>query len=622
MSGAKSVVHVAVEVGQKKSFASALDWPGWARSGKDEARRDRDVARLRRALSGRHRSGGHRVPTRARSTSSSDSPGSATTDFGAPGAIAERERRALAASEAERMASLVSACVGRVRRRRRRGAGRAPQGPTGRRSGSRQDGAARRRRRAVVCPQARARQAEAATRPPRRHRRRDQASGRARRRGRCATPPAGSPGTSSITPGRSRTAASGDPDGRRSPARLVQAVTVIVPVIDGVHVAMERERAGLGERELERAAAVDGSGVERSVVSGERVRGAVVVAHDDRRADRHRDVLAEREPGDHDLGAAGGGVAAAGGVGRGRGRLALGRSVVASPGAGGGGRGSGRLGGGRFGRRGAGRLCVVVTARGEDEGDGRDSGEGSTFHVHDPTVRSEPAGGSRAIAAKATAAAAATLSESTSDTIGILTSVEAACRAARLRPGPSAPSSSASRSGTGIVQRSVASRRGVSAHMSKPASRIVVERGLPVRGPGDGKEQDLAHAHPHGPAVVRIDARRVEHECVDSERPRRSGDRAEVLGVVEPLEHGDAPGGPEQDCRATAAAFGRPTRPRPDGCRSRRSPSARRSRRRRRVAGARRGAEPAVRTSATRPGPNAGGDPTGAAARSPPGPRR
>ena len=37
MSGAKSVVHVAVEVGQKKTFASALDWPGWARSGKDEA---------------------------------------------------------------------------------------------------------------------------------------------------------------------------------------------------------------------------------------------------------------------------------------------------------------------------------------------------------------------------------------------------------------------------------------------------------------------------------------------------------------------------------------------------------------------------------------------------------
>ena len=36
MSGKLSVVHVAVEVGHQKSFASALDWPGWSRSGKDE----------------------------------------------------------------------------------------------------------------------------------------------------------------------------------------------------------------------------------------------------------------------------------------------------------------------------------------------------------------------------------------------------------------------------------------------------------------------------------------------------------------------------------------------------------------------------------------------------------
>lgn len=30
-------VAVYLEVGEKKTFAGALDWPGWCRSGKDEA---------------------------------------------------------------------------------------------------------------------------------------------------------------------------------------------------------------------------------------------------------------------------------------------------------------------------------------------------------------------------------------------------------------------------------------------------------------------------------------------------------------------------------------------------------------------------------------------------------
>jgi len=30
-------VEVALEVGSKRTFATALDWPGWCRSGRDEA---------------------------------------------------------------------------------------------------------------------------------------------------------------------------------------------------------------------------------------------------------------------------------------------------------------------------------------------------------------------------------------------------------------------------------------------------------------------------------------------------------------------------------------------------------------------------------------------------------
>ena len=54
----------------------------------------------------------------------------------------------------------------------------------------------------------------------------------------------------------------------------------------------------------------------------------------------------------------------------------------------------------------------------------------------------------------ATAAAAATLSESTLPPIGIRTGLPAAASAGDESPGPSAPSAIASRSGTGSVQMS------------------------------------------------------------------------------------------------------------------------------------------------------------------------
>ena len=108
MPGAKSVVHVAVEIGQKKTFASALDWPGWARSGKDEAAAIEtllDYAERYRVVTDRagieFEPGQIDVVERLA--------GSASTDFGAPGAIAERELRPVSAPEAERMASLVVA---------------------------------------------------------------------------------------------------------------------------------------------------------------------------------------------------------------------------------------------------------------------------------------------------------------------------------------------------------------------------------------------------------------------------------------------------------------------------------------------------------------------------------
>ena len=125
------MVHVAVEVGKKKSFASALEWPGWSRSGKDEDAAIKallDYAERYRVVTDRagiaFRPGSVDVVERLA--------GSATTDFGAPDAIAEREHDTLAESEAERLASLRrgrhGTCSTRSSPGRRPSSARAPEG--------------------------------------------------------------------------------------------------------------------------------------------------------------------------------------------------------------------------------------------------------------------------------------------------------------------------------------------------------------------------------------------------------------------------------------------------------------------------------------------------------------
>ena len=103
-----TVVHVAIEAGRKKWFASALDWPGWARSGADEN------AAIETLIDYSER---YRVVTDRAGIAFRPGPidvverlaGSATTDFGAPGAVAAREARVLRPPEAERIVALVTA---------------------------------------------------------------------------------------------------------------------------------------------------------------------------------------------------------------------------------------------------------------------------------------------------------------------------------------------------------------------------------------------------------------------------------------------------------------------------------------------------------------------------------
>src|ERR1017187_9107955 len=102
MPAADGAVLVCLETGGRLSFASALDWPGWSRSGRGE---EAAVETLR-AYASRYapvvRAAGVEPPDPARIEVVERRAGAATTDFGVPEAIAEVEREPVTAGEVER----------------------------------------------------------------------------------------------------------------------------------------------------------------------------------------------------------------------------------------------------------------------------------------------------------------------------------------------------------------------------------------------------------------------------------------------------------------------------------------------------------------------------------------
>ena len=103
-------IDVCLEVGSKRVFASALDWPGWCRAGRDEDIALETLAVYRARYEVVVREAGLELPDAAEFRPVERLAGDATTDFGAPGALAEHDRRRLTAPDAERLASLVAAC--------------------------------------------------------------------------------------------------------------------------------------------------------------------------------------------------------------------------------------------------------------------------------------------------------------------------------------------------------------------------------------------------------------------------------------------------------------------------------------------------------------------------------
>ena len=108
-AGVGDLVRICLETGRRLTFASALDWPGWSRSGRGE---EAAVEALR-AYAHRYapvaRAAGIKPPDPAGIEIVERLPGSATTDLGAPEAIAELERARLTAAEVTRLVRLLEA---------------------------------------------------------------------------------------------------------------------------------------------------------------------------------------------------------------------------------------------------------------------------------------------------------------------------------------------------------------------------------------------------------------------------------------------------------------------------------------------------------------------------------
>lgn len=105
-------IGVCIERGSRRVFASAVDWPGWCRSGKTEDQALEALATYLARYEPVASGAGFPIPKRGatRFEILERARGNATTDFGAPAIIAKADRRSTTRREGGRLATLVSAC--------------------------------------------------------------------------------------------------------------------------------------------------------------------------------------------------------------------------------------------------------------------------------------------------------------------------------------------------------------------------------------------------------------------------------------------------------------------------------------------------------------------------------
>ncbi|MDQ6917809.1 MAG: hypothetical protein M3Z98_00475 [Candidatus Dormibacteraeota bacterium] len=102
---------VYLEVGSKRLFAGALDWPGWIRAGKDEALALEALAAAAERYAPVARGAGFPLPSGAAGSLKvvERVKGNATTDFGAPGLPAKADNEPLRGKELARQLALLAA---------------------------------------------------------------------------------------------------------------------------------------------------------------------------------------------------------------------------------------------------------------------------------------------------------------------------------------------------------------------------------------------------------------------------------------------------------------------------------------------------------------------------------
>jgi hypothetical protein len=105
------LVAVSIEASPKKSFATAVDWPGWSRSGKAEALAIEALASYGERYAPVAKLAGEALadPDRLELDVVERVEGGGSTEFGVPGTVTNHDRRPVSAKEADRLARLVDA---------------------------------------------------------------------------------------------------------------------------------------------------------------------------------------------------------------------------------------------------------------------------------------------------------------------------------------------------------------------------------------------------------------------------------------------------------------------------------------------------------------------------------
>jgi hypothetical protein len=105
------LTDVYLEVGDKRVFACAVDWPGWVRAGKSEEQALAALAGYAPRYAAVARTAAVTFPKNAADKVDvvERAPGSATTEFGAPGTVPKLDATALTSAQTRRLAALVEA---------------------------------------------------------------------------------------------------------------------------------------------------------------------------------------------------------------------------------------------------------------------------------------------------------------------------------------------------------------------------------------------------------------------------------------------------------------------------------------------------------------------------------